>query len=125
MCAFDRLGPAVSNRCDITFLCVINIKTVWEINTEMLDIILGIVAICLMTLSLLLILWDPHYKFPLLRILQFTSYAMWLSYALVTNSIMFIIGNGIGLGIITMHAVYECIRPRKTPYTAVPANSMS
>lgn len=88
----------------------------------MLDTILGIVAIFLMTASLLLILWDPHYKFPLLRILQFVTYAMWLSYAVTTNSIMFIIGNGIGLGIITMHTVYACSSPRKTPYTAVPVD---
>ncbi len=85
----------------------------------MINTILGILAICLMTGSLLLILWDPHYRFPLLRILQFVTYAMWLSYAIVTNSIMFIIGNGIGLGIITLHTVYECARPRKVIYTAV------
>lgn len=75
----------------------------------MIETAVGITSICLATTSLLLILWNPYFKYPLLLVLQAMSAALWLTYSIMVANPILVIGNSLSLGILVIFAAHASL----------------
>lgn len=87
----------------------------------MLELIVGILTICVGSVSAVLAIWDPMYLYPLLPILKAVTAALWLLYGIVIDNLILIVGDSIFIGILLIGFCWRYFRPRRV-YTlmAVP-----
>ena len=84
-----------------------------------MDELIGILSICVASVTALLSVWDPAYLYPLLPILQTVSTLLWLSYGIAIDNTFVVIGSAICLGILIVGIFWHCVSPRKV-YTHMP-----
>ena len=80
----------------------------------------GIFNICFSTIILLVTLWIPRYKYPLLPILMIIISILWVAYALLADDIIIAISNAIHTGIIIVfffHSYYK--KHQSTPWQRI------
>lgn len=84
----------------------------------MIDELIGILSICVASVTAILSVWDPMYLYPVLPILQTLSAILWLSYGIVIDNMILIVGSAICLVILVFGILWRCASPRKI-YTRV------
>ena len=78
-----------------------------------MDDIIGILSIIVYTITAILAVWDPMYRYPLLPILQTISALLWLSYGIALMNLILIVGESLCLAILLIGFLWRyTITPR-------------